>query len=241
MQAFTSTATATAPATATAIASRIPAAVALRGAAGMAHRSASSGSPVTGACRSFAKGDELFVEGDAAEFFYKVVSGTVRTCKLLSDGRRQIDAFHLAGDVFGLESGQDHRFTAEAVEPVVVEAYRRSHFASLLHVNAAFGEQLMSSMLVNLERAHEHLVLLGRKTAQEKMATFLLDMAVRTDRNDRVDLPMQRTDIADHLGLTIETVSRTLTQMVRDGLIKLAAAGRTVILSDKAGLQQLNA
>jgi CRP/FNR family nitrogen fixation transcriptional regulator len=73
------------------------------------------------------------------------------------------------------------------------------------------------------------------------MATFLLDLAERLDRDDRVELPMQRNDIADHLGLTIETVSRTLTQMVRDGLIKLAAAGRTIILSDKAALQQLNA
>lgn len=233
MQAFTSTATVTA--------SRIPAAVALRGAANMPRRSVSAEAPVAGTRRSFAKGEELFAEGGAADFFYKVVSGTVRTCKLLSDGRRQIDAFHLAGDVFGLESSEDHRFTAEAVEDVVVEAYRRSHFASLLHVNAAFGEQLMSSMLRNLERAHEHMVLLGRKTAQEKMATFLLDMAGRTAKTDHVDLPMQRTDIADHLGLTIETVSRTLTQMVRDGLIKLAAAGRTIILADKAGLQELNA
>jgi CRP/FNR family nitrogen fixation transcriptional regulator len=222
-------------------ASRIPAAIAMRGAANMPRRTGSADMPVAATRRSFAKGEELFGEGDAADFFYKVVSGTIRTCKLLSDGRRQIDAFHLAGDVFGLESGQDHRFTAEAVEHVVVEAYRRSQFASLLHVNAAFGEQLMSSMLRNLERAHEHMVLLGRKTAQEKMATFLLDMAGRTAKVDRVDLPMQRTDIADHLGLTIETVSRTLTQMVRDGLIRLAAAGRTIILNDKAGLQQLNA
>ena len=232
MQAFTSP-----PATVP----RVPAAVALRGAANMPRQAVSAAAPVAGVRRSYAKGEELFAEGDAAEFFYKVLSGTVRTCKLLSDGRRQIDAFHLAGDVFGLESGQDHRFTAEAVEDVVVEAHRRSHFTSLLHDNPAFGDQLMSSMLTSLDRAHEHMVLLGRKTAQEKMATFLLEMAGRLAKNDRVDLPMQRTDIADHLGLTIETVSRTLTQMVRDGLIKLAAAGRTIILSDKAGLRQLNA
>ena len=233
MQAFASIATTTT--------SRVPAAVALRGAANMPRRPVTADMPVASVRRSFAKGEELFAEGDAAEYFYKVVSGTVRTCKLLSDGRRQIDAFHLAGDVFGLESGEDHHFTAEAVEDVVVEAHRRSHFASLLHDNPAFGDQLMSSMLTRLDRAHEHMVLLGRKTAQEKMATFLLEMAARLAKNDRVDLPMQRTDIADHLGLTIETVSRTLTQMVRDGLIKLAAAGRTIILSDRAALQQLNA
>ncbi len=193
---------------------------------------------------SFGRGSEVFAEGDAADYFYKVVSGTVRTAKLLSDGRRQIDAFHLAGDIFGLESGAEHRFTAEAVDEVVVEAYRRSRFGSLLADNPAFGEKLMSSMLSSLDRAHNHMVLLGRKTAQEKIASFLLEMAGRLDRDgkaERFELPMQRTDIADHLGLTIETVSRTLTQMVRDGLIKLAATGRTIVLADKAGLQQLNA
>ena len=215
--------------------SRIPAAVVMRGAYNMP--AASAVAPIR---RGFGRGEELFAEGDKAEFFYKVVSGTVRTAKLLSDGRRQIDAFHLPGDVFGLESSEDHRFTAEAVDDVVVEAYRKSQFARLLHDDPEFGQQLMSTMLRNLERAHEHMVLLGRKTAQEKMATFLLDMAERLHRDDQVELSMQRTDIADHLGLTIETVSRTLTQMVRDGLIKLAAAGRTIILSDRAGLQQLN-
>ena len=191
--------------------------------------------------RTFIKGEELFAEGDPAEFFYKVVSGTVRTCKLLSDGRRQIEAFHLPGDIFGLENGQDHRFTAEAVEDVVVVSFRRNRFTSLLHDDPAFGDQLMSSMICSLERAHDHMVLLGRKTAQEKLATFLLDMANRLSKGDRFDLPMQRTDIADHLGLTIETVSRTLTQLVRDGLIKFGAAGRTIILNNRARLQQLNA
>jgi CRP/FNR family transcriptional regulator, nitrogen fixation regulation protein len=210
----------------------VPAAVVMRGAADVPP------SPVVR--RRFAKGEALFAEGDRAEFFYKIVSGTVRTAKLLSDGRRQIEAFHLAGDVFGLESGQDHRFTAEAVDDVVVETYRRRHSASLLQDHPQLGEQLMSSMLQSLGRAHEHMVLLGRKTAQEKIATFLLDLAERLHHSGRLDLPMQRTDIADHLGLTIETVSRTLSQMVRDGLIKLAA-GRTIILSDRAALEQLNA
>jgi CRP/FNR family nitrogen fixation transcriptional regulator len=83
------------------------------------------------------------------------------------------------------------------------------------------------------------MVLLGRKNALEKMATFLFEIAARRANADRAELPMQRTDIADHLGLTIETVSRTLTQMVRDGLIRLTDAGRTVILTDKAGLRLL--
>jgi len=200
-----------------------------------------SDDPLARRRQAFARGQELFAEGDAAEHFYKAVSGTVRTVKLLSDGRRLIDAFHLAGDIFGLEKGEEHRFTAEAVDDAVVEVFRRSRFTSLLHDNPAFGGQLMSAMLSSLERAHEHMVLLGRKTAQEKIATFLLDMANRLGRNGQVELPMQRTDIADHLGLTIETVSRTLTQMVRDGLIRLAATGRTIVLANRAGLQELNA
>jgi CRP/FNR family nitrogen fixation transcriptional regulator len=227
MQAFTATS-----------ASRVPAALAMRGASALPR----GADEVQHAARQrFARGAEVFAEGDAGTYFYKVVSGTVRTGKLLADGRRQIDAFHLAGDVFGLESGDRHRFTAEAVDEVVVIAYRRSRFASLVHDDPAFGEQLMAAMLSSLDRAHDHMVLLGRKSALEKMASFLLDMARRRPGADKVVLPMQRTDIADHLGLTIETVSRTLTQMARDGLIRLAEAGRTIVLADKAGLQLLDA
>jgi CRP/FNR family nitrogen fixation transcriptional regulator len=193
-----------------------------------------------GTRRSLSRGQELFAEGEATTFFYKVISGTVRVCKLLSDGRRQIEAFQLPGDIFGLESGAEHRFTAEAVEDTVVLAFRRSQFASLVRDNPAFGDQLISSVIRSLDRAQEHMVLLGRKTAQEKIATFLLDLSRRLTKADRVELPMQRTDIADHLGLTIETVSRTLSQMVRDGLIRFVATGRTIVISDKARLQALN-
>lgn len=198
------------------------------------------GIPAGGQQLTFAKGEELFGEGDFADFFYKVISGTVRISKQMSDGRRQIDSFQLAGDIFGLENGDDRRFTAEAVENTAVIAFRRSCLGSLMHDNPAFRDQLISSMLASLERAHDHMVLLRRKTPPEKIATFLLDMSRRLQKFDRFDLPMHRADIADHLGLAKETVSRTLTQMARAGLIKLAETGRTVILNDKAGLRQLN-
>jgi len=216
--------------------SRIPAAVALRGAANLPQRSQPA---VSGTRRAFDRGDEIFADGEPCSVFYKVVSGTVRTGKLLADGRRQIDTFHFPGDVFGLESSDSHRFTAEAVDKVVVVAYRRGNFGGLVQSDPAFGEQLMTSMLSSLDRAHDHMVLLGRKSAREKMASFLIEIAARRANADRAELPMQRTDIADHLGLTIETVSRTLTQLVRDGLIRLADSGRTVILANKAGLQRL--
>ena len=219
-------------------AAKVPVAIVLRGAANLPREAEVAR---LGATKVLGKGEEVFAEGDAAEFFYKVVSGTVRTCKILSDGRRQIDAFHLAGDIFGIETGAEHRFSAEAVDGATVIAFRRNRLDLLTQQNPAFGEQVMGAMIRNLERAQNHMLLLGRKTAQEKIATFLLDLAQRMHEDEHFELPMQRTDIADHLGLTIETVSRTLTQFARDGLIKLAASSRNVVLTDKTALARLNA
>ena len=189
-----------------------------------------------------AKGEELFAEGDEAEYFYQVVSGAIRSYKLLSDGRRQIDAFHLPGDIFGLEAGNEHRFSAEAVGEVQVIAYRRNRLAALIEDDATFRDRIMTATLRSLQRAQDHMLLLGRKTAQEKLATFLLDMADRISKDDEhFDLPMQRSDIADHLGLTIETVSRTLTQFARSGLIRLMPASRSIGLCNKMALRSLDA
>ena len=211
------------------------------GAFGLRTQAASARMPV-GAQIVLAKGEELFAEGDDAEFFYEVVGGAIRSYKLLSDGRRQIDAFHLPGDIFGLEAGSEHRFSAEAVGDVTVIAYRRSRLSSLIQDDVAFRDRIMNATLRSLERAQDHMLLLGRKTAQEKMASFLLDMADRlSDDREHFELPMQRSDIADHLGLTIETVSRTLTQFARSGLIELLPASRSIGLCNKMALRGLNA
>ena len=221
-----------------AISARIPAAVALRGAANLQP----AGTLTAGQPRMLAKGEELFAEGDPADYFYKVVSGSIRTCKLLSDGRRQIDAFHLPGDIFGLEAGAEHRFTAEALGDATLVAFRRSRLAELTAADPDFANQVLASMMKCLGRAQDHMLLLGRKTAQEKIATFLLDMAKRISSDDEhVELPMQRSDIADHLGLTIETVSRTLTCFARQGLIRLQAGSRSVDLCNMAALRKLDA
>ena len=197
--------------------------------------------PALGSARCLAKDEPVFAEGDRAAFFYKVVSGAIRTSKLLSDGRRQIDAFHLPGDIFGIESGGEHRFTAEALGPATVVAYRRCGLEVLAATDAAFSRQIVAAMMRSLERAQDHMLLLGRKSAMEKIATFLLDMAERFAGIDHVDLPMSRTDIADHLGLTIETVSRSLTQLERRGVIELPAHRRTILLRNRAALRHLNA
>ena len=198
--------------------------------------------PAAGMQIVLGKDEELFAEGDDAEYFYEVVSGAIRSYKLLSDGRRQIDAFHLRGDIFGLEAGCEHRFSAEAVGDVQVIAYRRSRLSTIIEEDAVFRDRIMTATLRNLQRAQDHMLLLGRKTAQEKLATFLLDMAERlSDDAEHFDLPMQRSDIADHLGLTIETVSRTLTQFTRSGLIRLLPAGRSIGLCNRMALKRLDA
>ena len=195
--------------------------------------------PALGSTRCLAKDEPVFAEGDRAAYFYKVVSGAIRTSKLLSDGRRQIDAFHLPGDIFGLESGEEHRFTAEALGAATVIAYRRCGLEVLASTDAAFSRQIVAAMMRSLERAQEHMLLLGRKSAMEKIATFLLDLSARLDE-DQVDLPMSRTDIADHLGLTIETVSRSLTQLERQKVIALPAHRRSIVLCDKQALRRLD-
>ncbi len=204
------------------------------------HKIVASPAPAFGSVHSHAKDQAIFAEGDRAAFVYKVLSGVVRTSKLLSDGRRQIDAFHLAGDIFGIEAGDEYRFCAEAVGDCVVIAYRRNNLGALTGTDAQFAQELTMGMMRSLIRAQNHMLLLGRKSALEKIATFLLDLAGRTADGDAVDLPMSRGDIADHLGLTIETVSRSFTQLERQGVIGLPSA-RRVILSNKDALERLDA
>ena len=191
--------------------------------------------------RTFAADEGIFSEGDTTAFFYKVVSGAVRTYKLLNDGRRQIDAFHLAGDIFGLECGATHRYSAEAIREAVVVVYNRSALKSVTQPDTGFSDQMLAAMTRQLESAQNHLLVLGCKNAHEKLATFLLGMASRLTKERSVELPMMRSDIADHLGLTIETVSRTMSELVRDGIIALPRDRRTIELRDVATLRRLSA
>ena len=195
---------------------------------------------IVGATRAFTKDEEIFAEGDRTAFVYKVVSGAVRTCKLLNDGRRQIASFHLPGDFFGIETGEEHRFTAEALGNTTVIKYRRGSLDTLPTSGEALSRQIIAAMMRALERAQAHMLLLGRKSAVEKIAAFLLDLAERETDHGHIDLPMSRTDIADYLGLTIETVSRTLTQLERQGIIAMPAQRRSIVLRNTAALQHLD-
>jgi CRP/FNR family transcriptional regulator, nitrogen fixation regulation protein len=189
-----------------------------------------------GSTRTVAKDGEIFAEGDRAAYIYKVVSGAVRTFRLLSDGRRQIAVFHLPGDIFGMETGEEHRFTAEALADTTFIVYRRCNLVTL--DGGEFSRQVVMAMMRSLEQAQNHMLLLGRKNAVEKIATFLLVMSERTSTGNQVDLPMSRLDMADHLGLTIETVSRSLTHLEREGIIDLPTS-RSIALLNKAALRRL--
>ena len=193
-----------------------------------------------GTSMRFERNAEIYGEDEPAEYFYKVVLGAVRTYKLLSDGRRQISAFHLPGEVFGLEAGANYRFTAEAVASATILAVKRSALVALAARHSDVANELWVLTAGDLGRAQEHMLLLGRRNAEERVATFILDMARRAAGGQAIELPMSRQDIADYLGLTIETVSRTLTHLENQAAIELASSRRICVRNQKA-LQRLNA
>ena len=191
-----------------------------------------------GVTMRFQRNAEIYGEGEPAEQFYKVVTGAVRSSKLLHDGRRQIGAFHLPGDIFGLEEGLEHSFSAEAVSDCTIVAADRNDIVALAAKHGGIAHELWSATATSLRGAQEHMLLLGRKTAEERVASFLLKMASNNE-TDRIELPMGRQDIADYLGLTIETVSRTLTHL-RFGAIAFSGA-RRIHLKRPNELKRLNA
>lgn len=186
----------------------------------------------------YARNEEIYGQDEPAEYVYKVLSGAVRTHKLLDDGRRQIGAFYLPGDIFGLESGASHRFAAEAIADTAVLAIKHSTLAALAQTDAGVARELWQIAARELDHVHDQMVLLGRSSAQERVASFLIEMANRSANRTSFDLPMPRQDIADYLGLTIETVSRALSGMERKALIELPTA-RKVRLKNRAALRSM--
>lgn len=200
----------------------------------------SEGLRAAGPVIQVAEGREVFGEGDEADLFFKVVSGVVRVCKFLNDGRRQIEAFHVAGDVFGFELSGEHILSAEAVSHCTLIVYRRRNIETLADTDRSVGRQLLQFAMTNLAQAQQHALLLGRRGAAEKVAAFLLSWANHSKDRQVINLAMTRQDIADYLGLTIETVSRSFSQFERDGLIALTNS-REVQLKNLAALEELAA
>ena len=193
-----------------------------------------------GLAMSFARNAEIYAEGETAGYVYKVISGVVRVSKLLPDGRRQISAFHMPGEMFGFEADELHHASAEAVVPVKVVAYKWEGVLGTERQPASFVRELLSLTVLGLRHTQDHLLLLGRKNALERLAEFLLEMSARMGGSAVLELAMPRHDIADYLGLTLETVSRMFAELKEMGAIKLESA-RRVHLLDKAALRAMGA
>jgi CRP/FNR family nitrogen fixation transcriptional regulator len=191
-----------------------------------------------GARLSFGRNHEIYAEGDEAECWYKVISGTVRICKLLADGRRHIAEFCFTGDCFGIDSASKRVYTAEAVDDVIVMRFRRGATEQLIDQNPMVARILRDATLRDLASAHIRTLLLGRMTAPERVAAFLLEMFERRERTKALDVPMSRIDIADYLGLTVETVCRTLSIFRRDGMIAVPNPHRIELL-DRPALEEI--
>jgi len=179
----------------------------------------------------FARNETIFNEGDDAEYTYKLISGAVRLCKHTSNGRRQIADFLLAGDYFGFLQLGTYSFTAEAVNDVVVMCYPQRQVEHLSNTMPSLGRRLLVLLSKRLLGMQDHLVMLGRQAAKERVASFLLLLAERSEAQDgeAFDIPMCRQDMADYLGLTNETVCRALSELKRTRLIAMPNVHQAVV------------
>jgi CRP-like cAMP-binding protein len=192
-----------------------------------------------GASINVGRNAEVFGQGEEAEYLYQIATGCIRTYRVLSDGRRQIGAFYIAGDVIGIEAGAEHSFCAEAIVPSTIRILKRSIINSRATGDSTLARQLFDLSVLELQRTQTHALLLV-KTALERVAGFLIEAAARAKSRSEIQLPMSRQDIADYLGLTIETISRTLTHLEQTKLIELPTS-RRVILKNRSQLEELAA
>lgn len=193
---------------------------------------------VMGATVPYSRNTEIFGENEPADYVYKVLAGAVRTYKVFADGRRQIGGFYLPGDVFGLETDDCHTFSAEAINDAKILVVKRTALMALAVRDNEVARELWSMMGQEMRRVQDHILLLI-KSAKERVVGFLLEMAERVPGGNNIELPMTRQDIADYLGLTMETVSRTLTDLQTGASIKLASA-RRIVLQDRGALRRIH-
>jgi len=176
----------------------------------------------------------VFYQEDPANYLYNVTAGNVRVSKMLADGRRQVTGFLFPGDFLGLSLNRRYAYTAEAISAVTLCRFPREKLESLFADITVLSQRMLTIASNELVSAQDQMLLLGRKSAMEKVASFLLSLSdravARNEPADPVQLPMARTDIADYLGLTVETVSRTLSQLVKSGVLTLSTATEVVVL-----------
>lgn len=192
-----------------------------------------------GTSTRFARNAEIYAEDDPAEYLYQLISGAVRTCRTLDDGRRQISSFYLPGDIFDVEASEVHLASAEAIREAHILVAKRSAVMARAEYETVVAKQLWTLAVRELQRMHEHSMVL-MKSAEERVAGFLLEMAGRNAAAHLIELPMSRQDVADYLGLTIETVSRTFSQLAQSGTIALETS-RRILLRNRVELSRINA
>jgi CRP/FNR family nitrogen fixation transcriptional regulator len=186
---------------------------------------------------TYKRGDQIYGKDEPIEYVYQVKKGAVRRYRLFADSRRQINSFHLSGDIFGLENGAVHRFTAEAVVETTVSLIRRQSLEDVAEFDAVLSRNLLSMTTSNLQHAENHMLLLGRKSSMERVAAFLLEMDERLAAAGVLSLPMSRRDIADYLGVTLETVSRAVSQLHRAGILGfIGNTQREIVIRDRRRL-----
>jgi CRP/FNR family transcriptional regulator, nitrogen fixation regulation protein len=185
-----------------------------------------------GAPTSFSRNQEVFGEGEPAEYLYRLKSGCIRTYSTFRDGRRQVASFYLPGEYFGLEQEKVHSFSAEAVTPSLVYVMKRTVLMKRTAASNKVTSRLLALTALELRRTQRHVLLL-LKSARERVSQFLLEMAEREQMQKEIQLPMTRQDIADYLGITIETVSRVLMRLENAAAISLPSP-RRVVLRDRS-------
>lgn len=190
------------------------------------------------AVQGFAAGRELCRQAEPSYKVFRLRAGAVATYRLFADGRRQVMSFYLPGDFIGLEAGVEYGATAVALTPVSAEVMRRSELSDMAAADPALSRALWQVSVRAFQRSEEHALVLARHGAVERVAAFLVEFAARSRKGRTFELPMTRQDLADYLGLTIHTVSRTLSQLQASGLIE-ARSSRIVRLLQPAGLESL--
>jgi len=194
---------------------------------------------MTRTSQTIAAGTNFVDEGAPAQSVFTVVAGVVKLFKLLADGRRQIVGFLVPGDMFGLAPNDQYTASAEAVSSVTVCRCSRRQLERAFAEFPGVERRFLDAVNRELVAAQDQMVLLGRKTAHERVASFLLSLSKRRpSADDSIDLPMTRTDIADYLGLTTETVSRVFTVLKTSGCIAANGSSKVYIL-DRDALAEL--
>jgi len=233
---------------------QIPPAVIATGIATKGRLPAASGvTPMPGAAEAMQRighpvqvprGRTVVQTGDANDTVFKVVEGVLRVVRILSDGRRYIVSFLKPGDFYGYSEPDEHQCSVEAVTDCNLVRYSRRDFDAMLEADASASRLLLRLLCHQLGANNRMLLLLGRKTAPERLASFLVSFIAPTssepDGRKQVFLPMSRSDIADHLGLTIETVSRLITKFRKARWISLLDA-HTVLITAPDVLAELAA